>query len=68
MLRERLIEHFGGTIEQAELVVPWSHQKLVHAIHERTTVLAEAHDEDGTRLTIRAPASVIAELTSSLTG
>ena len=67
-LRERLIEHFGGTIEQAELVVPWSHQKLVHAIHERTTVLAEAHDEDGTRLTIRAPASVIAELTSSLAG
>ncbi len=65
-LRERLIEHFGGKLEEAELVVPWSQPKLVHAIHERTTVLAETHDEAGTRFRIRAPASVIADLTSSL--
>jgi GTPase len=65
-LRERLIEHFGGKLEEAELVVPWSHQRLVHAIHERATVLAETHDEAGTRLVIRAPASLIAELTASL--
>jgi GTPase len=66
VLRDRLIEHFGGTIEEAELVVPWDRQKLVHAIHERTTVLAEDHDEAGTRLRIRAPKSVIADLTADL--
>ena len=65
-LRERLIEHFAGKLEEAELVVPWSRQKLVNAIYERTTVLAETHDETGTRLRIRAPASVIADLTSSV--
>jgi 50S ribosomal subunit-associated GTPase HflX len=67
VLRERLIEHFGGALEEAELVVPWDRQKLVHAIHERTTVLAEDHDEAGTRLRVRAPATVIADLTASLT-
>jgi GTP-binding protein HflX len=67
MLRERLIEHFGGALSETELVVPWAQQKLVHAIHERTTVLDEAHDEAGTRLRIRAPASVIADLTARLT-
>ena len=67
MLRERLIEHFAGALEETELDVPWAQQKLVHAIHERATVLAEAHDETGTRLRIRAPASVIADLTARLT-
>ena len=38
-LRERLIEHFIGALEEAELDVPWSHQRVVHLIHERTTVL-----------------------------
>ncbi len=66
VLRERLVEHFGGSIEEAELVVPWDRQKLVHAIHERATVLAEDHDEAGTRLRIRAPKSVIADLTAHL--
>ncbi|HEX4456156.1 MAG TPA: GTPase HflX [Kofleriaceae bacterium] len=66
VLRDRLIEHFSGSIEEAELVVPWDRQKLVNAIHERTTVLAEDHDEAGTRLRIRAPASVIADLTADL--
>jgi len=65
-LRERLLEHFSGKLEEALLEVPWSQQKLVHAIHERATVLSEDHDETGTRIRIRAPASVIADLTSRL--
>ncbi len=66
VLRERLVEHFGGAIEEAELAVPWTHQRLVHAIHERTTVLGEEHDEHGTRLRVRAPANVIANLRGQL--
>jgi GTP-binding protein HflX len=65
-LRERLIEHFAGALEEAELVVPWTAQRLVHEIHERTTVLAEEHEEHGTKLRVRAPAKVIGDLRAAL--
>ncbi|HUJ58131.1 MAG TPA: GTPase HflX [Kofleriaceae bacterium] len=67
-LRDLLVERFAGALEQAELAVPWTCQRALHAIHERATVLAEAHDEAGTTLTIRAPARVIAELRALVTG
>jgi GTP-binding protein HflX len=65
-LREKLIAHFGGAIEEAELVVPWTAQRLVHQIHERTSVLDESHDEAGTRLRVRAPASILESLREQL--
>ena len=65
-LRELLIEHFAGKLEEAELDVPWSQQRLVHAIHERTTVLAEEHHDTGTKLRVRAPSKVVAELRAAL--
>jgi GTP-binding protein HflX len=66
-LRERLVEHFGGKLEETVLEVPWTHQRLVHAIHERTTVLEEEHDEVGTKLRVRAPAMVLDSLRAELT-
>jgi GTP-binding protein HflX len=66
-LRDRLVEHFGGKIEETELEVPWTLQRMVHAIHERTTVLSEEHDEAGTRLRVRAPANVLDSLRAELT-
>ncbi|HET9993103.1 MAG TPA: GTPase HflX, partial [Kofleriaceae bacterium] len=66
-LRDRLVEHFGGKLEEALLEVPWTHQRMVHAIHERTTVLAEEHDEAGTKLHVRAPANVLDSLRAELT-
>jgi GTP-binding protein HflX len=65
-LRERLVAHFAGALEEAELFVPWSAQRLVYQIHERTTVLAEEHDELGTRLRVRAPATILEELRAAL--
>jgi GTP-binding protein HflX len=65
-LRERLIEQFAGKLEDAELDVPWTAQRVVHAIHERATVLAEHHHDTGTRLTIRAPSRVVSELRAAL--
>jgi GTP-binding protein HflX len=65
-LRERLIEQFAGKLEDAELDVPWTAHRVVHAIHERATVLAEHHHDAGTRLTIRAPSRVVAELRAAL--
>ncbi|HEX3475668.1 MAG TPA: GTPase HflX [Kofleriaceae bacterium] len=65
-LHDRLIEQFAGKLEDAELDVPWTAQRVVHAIHERATVLAEHHHDAGTRLTIRAPSRVVAELRAAL--
>jgi GTP-binding protein HflX len=65
-LRERLIEQFAGKLEDAELDVPWTAQRVVHAAHERATVLAEHHHDAGTRLTIRAPSRVVSELRAAL--
>ncbi|HEY0479845.1 MAG TPA: GTPase HflX [Kofleriaceae bacterium] len=65
-LRERLIEQFAGKLEEAELDIPWTAQRVVHAAHERATVLAEHHHDTGTRLTIRAPSRVVSELRAAL--
>jgi len=65
-LRERLIAHFGGAMEETELVVPWDAQRMVHQIHERTSVLEEQHGEDGTRLRVRAPVTILDDLRKQL--
>ncbi|MBE7449902.1 MAG: GTPase HflX [Kofleriaceae bacterium] len=66
-LRERLIEHFAGAAVTAELVVPWARHKLIHELHTRCRVLDEHHDEHGTRVTVRAPTTIIDELRAALT-
>ena len=65
-LRDKLIEHFSGKLEEAELEVPWSHQKVAHLIHERTTVLAEEHGDTGTSFKVKAPARVLDALREAL--
>jgi GTP-binding protein HflX len=65
-LREQLIGHFAGGLEEAELVVPWAAHKVAHQIHARATVLVEEHRDDGTRFVLRAPARVLAELRAAL--
>lgn len=67
MLRDRLVEQFIGALEEVELDIPWALARLVHTIHERTTVLSETHHDDGTRIRLRAPTGVIEELRTSLT-
>lgn len=65
-LRDMLIEHFVGKLEETELVVPWAQQKVAHLIHERTTVLLEEHGDEGTRFVVRAPARVLDDLRAHL--
>jgi len=65
-LRELLIEHFAGKLEEAELSVPYAMQKIAHLIHERTTVLVEEHGDEGTRFVVRAPSRVLEDLRSQL--
>jgi GTP-binding protein HflX len=65
-LRARLVEHFAGAAVEAELFVPWARHKLVHDIHERCQVVSEAHEEDGTRIAVRAPQAIVDELVAAL--
>jgi GTPase len=65
-LRDRLIERFAGKLEEAELEVPYTQQRVVHLIHERATVLAEEHSDSGTRLRIRAPQKTLDELRAAI--
>jgi GTP-binding protein HflX len=65
-LRDLLIERFIGKLEEVELDIPWTHQRVIHMIHERTTVLAESHHDDGTRIKLRAPSGVVEELRDAL--
>jgi len=67
-LRDRLIERFAGKLEEAELEVPWTQQRVVHLIHERTTVLGEDHDDTGTRMRVRAPQKTLDELRALIAG
>ena len=66
-LRDKLIERFAGKLEEAELVVPYAQQRVVHLVHERATVLSEEHGDEGTTLRIRAPQKTLAELRGLLT-
>ena len=61
-LRDKIVAHFFGELETDELSVPWIRHQLVHAIHERCHILSETHDEEGTRLEVRAPRRVLERL------
>jgi GTP-binding protein HflX len=65
-LHDRIVAHFEGDLEDTELHVPWALHKIVHAIHESCRVLAEDHDEDGTRIKVRASAQTLARLRTAL--
>ena len=65
-LRDKMIEQFAGALEETELDVPWASQRVIHSIHERATVLAEEHHDDGTRVRFKAPARVVAALRAEL--
>lgn len=67
-LRERLIENFAGALEEVELDVPWALHRVLHELHERTTILSEQHHEEGTRVKVRAPSSVIDDVRRMLAG
>jgi GTP-binding protein HflX len=65
-LRDLIQARFLGELEDAELVIPWSHQRMVHQIHERCRILSESHEPDGTRMAVRAPRTVLARLRDQL--
>jgi GTP-binding protein HflX len=46
---------------EIELYVPYARGDLVAALHRRGEVIAESHDDGGTRLRVRLPRDAAAE-------
>ena len=65
-LRERIVEFFEREMVEDELLVPYAQQRVVGEIHASCRVLAEAYDEAGTRLRVRARPEVVARLRAAL--
>jgi GTP-binding protein HflX len=65
-LRELLVEHFAGAAVTADLMIPWDRHKLIHELHVRCRVLDEQHDEHGTLVTVKAPATIVDEMRALL--
>ena len=68
VLRERIVTFFERDHVEAELVVPYTQQRVVAEAHAAARVLAESHDERGTRLRVRATPEVLARLQEMLKG
>lgn len=68
MLHEKLVEHFAGALEETELDVPWALHRVLHELHERTTILSEEHHDEGTRVKVRAPVRVLEDVRRMLAG
>jgi GTP-binding protein HflX len=67
-LRGRIVVWLERAMVEASLFVPYRTPRLLHLIHERARVLSETHEDDGTRLTVRAPQAVIEQLRAAATG
>jgi GTP-binding protein HflX len=61
-LRDRIIAWLERAMIDASLFVPYATPRVLHVIRESARVLSEAHEEDGTRLVVRAPEAVIHQL------
>ncbi|HEX3775708.1 MAG TPA: GTPase HflX [Polyangiaceae bacterium] len=67
-LRQKLIEFFEAKYVEAELLVPFSEQRLLAELHATTNVLGTRYDEAGVHVNVRADAAVLERLRARLVG
>jgi GTP-binding protein HflX len=65
-LRARILAHFERDLEEAELLIPYSHSRVVAQAHALGTVLSEKYEDEGVRLRVRARATALAKLRAEL--
>jgi len=65
-LHDRIRDFFERDMVEAELAIPYAKQKLVAEIHASCRVLAESHDEHGTKVRLRARPEVLARLRAAV--
>jgi len=61
-----IVRFFEDSYASAELVVPYTKQRLVAEMHEVGRVESERYDEDGVHVSFRADADVVARLRAEL--
>lgn len=62
MLRQKIIDFFESAMIDGEILIPYAKGALVSEIHETCRVLKESHEDEGTRLTVRARPHIIERL------
>lgn len=65
-VRDHVIAFFERDMVEDELFVPYAKSAVVNRVHESARVLDETHEDEGTRLRVRAPAPVLAKLRAQL--
>jgi GTP-binding protein HflX len=65
-LREAILARLGQQMSEEELFVPYARHAVAAALHAQAQVLHETHEEEGTRLKVRAPAEVLERLKAQL--
>ena len=61
-LHAHIVAYFDQSMQEAALVIPYAAQRHVALLHERTRVLEERYEADGTHLRVRAPEAVLGGL------
>ena len=67
-LRLTIIEHVAKDMTEAELFVPYKNHGVIAALHEHAQVLRETHEDEGTRIVVRAPEELLERLRGQLAG
>lgn len=65
-LRAQIVEFFGKSLLDAELLVPWNKHAIVASLHAEAQVLSEAHEEAGTRLKVRIAPETLSRVQAAL--
>lgn len=65
-LRAHILAWFETNMLPEELFVPWGREGVIGEIRRATRVIREAHEQEGTRFTVRAEAGEIARLKKRL--
>ncbi len=65
-LHDRIVEFFEASYVAAELVVPYTGQRLVAEMHESGRVEAERYEQDGVHVRLRAEPETIQRLRAKL--
>jgi GTP-binding protein HflX len=65
-LRTRLLEFFESSYVEAELLVPYTAQRLLSEMHELGRVVSTAYEDEGTRVLFRADPEVLDSIRAQL--
>ena len=65
-VRQRIVDFFEASYEEAELLVPYSLQRLVSEMYESGKVEEETYGEDGVRIRLRTDAETMGRLRARL--